>query len=303
MTKINFYFLFASLVLFLFYSCKTHDSNNKSNEQLYELRWQVFENNYLGNYRLAEKKFDSLLTFKPEFDRSLFIDGLEAKHNLGKLDDVSNLLGSLDLNKKNKLCQVDFLKKNSNCSCCNQQKYENELLHLELINMYVNDQAVRGNLLIDLINEYNIDSTSIVRTNAVRVDSTNISRLKEIIEIYGFPNESLVGTGGMKAVFIFIQHADRFPDWQKAQLDHIKNAVIMNELKAERYAYLFDRIRVNSGEKQLYGTQFKKVDIVNGIAEIKDTEDMDGLYRRRMEIGMMPLDVYKRFMLSVASNY
>ena len=39
------------------------------------------------------------------------------------------------------------------------------------------------------------------------------------------------------------------------------------------------------------------VDPINKIVELADTEDLDNLDKRRMEIGMMPIQMYKEFML------
>lgn len=66
---------------------------------------------------------------------------------------------------------------------------------------------------------------------------------------------------------------------------------------AQSYAYLYDRIKINNGEKQLYGTQFAKVDPINKIVELAETEDLDNLDNRRREVGMMPIEMYKRGIL------
>lgn len=68
-------------------------------------------------------------------------------------------------------------------------------------------------------------------------------------------------------------------------------------MDGQSYAYLYDRIKMNSGEKQLYGTQFSDVDPENGIVTLAETEDMDNLDHRRMEIGMMPIEMYKEVMI------
>jgi len=42
------------------------------------------------------------------------------------------------------------------------------------------------------------------------------------------------------------------------------------------------RTKINGGEKQLYGTQFKNVDPINKTVELADTDDIENLDRRRM---------------------
>lgn len=68
-------------------------------------------------------------------------------------------------------------------------------------------------------------------------------------------------------------------------------------MDGQSYAYLYDRIKMNSGEKQLYGTQFSDVDPENGTVTLAETEDMDNLDHRRMGIGMMPIEMYNEMMI------
>jgi hypothetical protein len=163
--------------------------------------------------------------------------------------------------------------------------------------MYVDDQASRGNLMQDLINKYKIDSTNISQDQGIIVDKNNRDRLKEIIEEFGFPTRELVGLDAMKGVFFIIQHSDEDKDWQKLQLLNIEKAVAKGDMDGQNFAYLYDRIKINNGEKQLYGTQFANVDPINKIVELAETEDLETLDRRRMEMGMMPIQMYKDIIL------
>ena len=98
-------------------------------------------------------------------------------------------------------------------------------------------------------------------------------------------------------MFFIIQHSDGDKQWQKSQLPNIERAVENGDLDGQKYAYLYDRIKINSGEKQLYGTQFSNVDPINKTVELADTENVEDLNKRRMKIGMMPIDMYKKYML------
>jgi hypothetical protein len=40
-----------------------------------------------------------------------------------------------------------------------------------------------------------------------------------------------------------------------------------------------------------------KLILVNKVVELAETEDLENLDRRRMEVGMMPIEMYKEFML------
>jgi len=41
----------------------------------------------------------------------------------------------------------------------------------------------------------------------------------------------------------------------------------------------------------------KNVDPINKTVELSDTEDIENLDRRRMEVGMMPIQMYEQIML------
>jgi len=56
-------------------------------------------------------------------------------------------------------------------------------------------------------------------------------------------------------------------------------------------------IKVNNNEAQKYGSQFADVYRKNKVATLRKTEDMKNLDKRRREMGMMPISVYKRMML------
>ena len=100
----------------------------------------------------------------------------------------------------------------------------------------------------------------------------------------------------MFGVFLMIQHADGDQEWQRSQLEKIEEAVEKGDLEGQSYAYLYDRIKIHRGEKQRYGTQFAKVDPVNKTVELAETEDIENLDKRRRAMGLMPIEMYKRFM-------
>jgi D-alanyl-D-alanine carboxypeptidase len=107
----------------------------------------------------------------------------------------------------------------------------------------------------------------------------------------------LVGKDAMQGVFIMILHSDGDKEWQKSQLTNIERAVKNGDMDGQSYAYQYDRIQINSGKKQLYGTQCANVDTIKKTVELAPTEDMENLDDRRRKVGMMPIEMYKEFML------
>ncbi len=265
---------------------------------IWKLGWRMIASSMEENYELASLQFDSLRNSTEIIDRKYLVTGLEAKNKLRKVNEVTEIINSQDKKMLQEICNKGFLSSYEICKEHSIEKVDNKELQIELIKMYINDQYVRSNLMTDLLSKYNLlKSEVIIDSFGVNTDERNRERLKEIIKENGFPTNELVGKDAMKGIFLMIQHSDGDKEWQKSQLPNIEKAVKNGDMDGQSYAYLYDRIQINSGERQLYGTQFAKVDSINKVVELAETEDLENLDRRRMEVGMMPIEMYKEFML------
>ncbi|MBK8885454.1 MAG: hypothetical protein IPN46_02465 [Saprospiraceae bacterium] len=293
--KILIYVIFG---LISFTSCEHGKSQQMTDVEIWQLGWRMIGSSMDENFELANIQFDTILKNSKTIDSKYLITGLEVKKEIGKDEEIIEILSSQPIEMLQEICKKQVLSNFEICKKYSVEIVENEKLQLELIKMYVNDQYVRSNLMTDILQKYNLSKDQvIIDSNGINTDERNRERLKEIIDKYGFPTKKMVGKDAMNGVFFMIQHADGENAWQKSQLTNIKNAVKMGDLDSQSYAYLYDRIKINSGEKQLYGTQFANVDAVNNIVELDKTEDIDNLDKRRMEIGMMPIEMYKKLML------
>lgn len=293
--KILIYVIFG---LISFTSCEHGKSQQMTDVEIWQLGWRMIGSSMDENFELANIQFDTILKNSKTIDSKYLITGLEVKKEIGKDEEIIEILSSQPIEMLQEICKKQVLSNFEICKKYSVEIVENEKLQLELIKMYVNDQYVRSNLMTDILQKYNLSKDQvIIDSNGINTDERNRERLKEIIAKYGFPTKKMVGKDAMNGVFFMIQHADGENAWQKSQLTNIKNAVKMGDLDSQSYAYLYDRIKINSGEKQLYGTQFANVDAVNNIVELDKTEEIDNLDKRRMEIGMMPIEMYKKLML------
>ena len=284
--------------LISFTSCEHGKSQQMTDVEIWQLGWRMIGSSMDENFELANIQFDTILKNSKTIDSKYLITGLEVKKEIGKDEEIIEILSSQPIEMLQEICKKQVLSNFEICKKYSVEIVENEKLQLELIKMYVNDQYVRSNLMTDILQKYNLSKDQvIIDSNGINTDERNRERLKEIIAKYGFPTKKMVGKDAMNGVFFMIQHADGENAWQKSQLTNIKNAVKMGDLDSQSFAYLYDRIKINSGEKQLYGTQFANVDAVNNIVELDKTEDIDNLDKRRMEIGMMPIEMYKKLML------
>ncbi|WP_373514227.1 DUF6624 domain-containing protein [Persicitalea sp.] len=82
---------------------------------------------------------------------------------------------------------------------------------------------------------------------------------KEIVERmfskYGFLGFDKIGKEGSNHFWLLVQHCDKYPEFQKQVLTAMDKEVEKENADPNNYAYLYDRVKVNAAEKQLFGTQ------------------------------------------------
>lgn len=295
MNRLKFTLITSGIIILT--SCKQNENQKISDVEIWLLGWRMMASSMDENYELASLQFDSLIESKKIIDKKHLVKGLEAKKKIGMTEEVNQILKLQDNEVLQEICINQFLADFEPCKEYTTEKIENRELQTELIKMFVDDQAVRGNVMEDIILKYNIDMTEITQDNGVMADEKIRNRLKEIFSEYGFPTKKMVGKDAMQGVFLMIQHSDGDIEWQKAQLSNIEKAVKKGDMDGQSYAYLYDRIKINNGEKQLYGTQFANIDPIKKVVELAETEDIDNLDKRRMQVGMMPIKMYKEIIL------
>lgn len=128
------------------------------------------------------------------------------------------------------------------------------------------------------------------------VDTDNTAWLHKVIEARGWPLLSEVGERAATAAWLIAQHADDVPDLQRLFHGLLAAAVERGEASAKSLAYLEDRVRVNDGRPQLYGTQF--TDAGGGLAP-SPIEEREGLDQRRQAVGLEPFAEYEADMLEI----
>jgi len=299
MRQVNFMILlFCAL---LFNSCKTEHNILNSEDQLWRLGWRMIESYQNDNYTLAELQLDSLTGSKAELDKRFVRTGFEVLNNQGKKEKMEQFLMQQNDEYLKTLCDIDYLNAFTPCSSHITVPVTKKALQKELVKLLIQDQHVRSNLLGEFLEKYGLSKEEVLDETEFKLSDKIIrTRLKALLETHGFPTKEEVGNDGMQSLFLIIQHADSDVEWRDEQMVHIEQAVKNRDLDPANYAFLHDRINVRKGKKQRFGTQFLKVDVEKNIAKLNPCEDRENLDNRRREIGLMPIDFYKREMLRIA---
>lgn len=123
------------------------------------------------------------------------------------------------------------------------------------------------------------------------VTTRNADRLAAILDRYGWPGRTLVGAEAARRAWLVAVHADRQLDVQRRALRLMASAVTAGEAEPAQLATLRDRVLVNEGHRQVYGTQI--ADVVDGEPVPWPTEDPQRLDARRAEVGLEPVAVHR----------
>ncbi|MGB3801287.1 MAG: DUF6624 domain-containing protein [Lewinella sp.] len=159
---------------------------------------------------------------------------------------------------------------------------------------HIYDQGVRGHLNRGVASELGVDTTNWQDWRNLNIDSMGRALLRDFVPLHGFPTVAQIGKDGMDAVFLIIQHADQDPAWQAAQLPAMGTAFERGDIGGNDLAMLTDRVRINAGQPQLYGTQVVPSNDGTGAVGLLSVADSLNLDRRRMEMGMVPINHYLR---------
>ena len=306
--------LFLFLSILLLFSCQSaNDPFEYGSEAEWKLAFRVFESEMLENYELGSQQFDSLIVLSSRIQPGILNSGLKCLAQLNQNEKLFHILEKSSVENKSRICKEEWFQqlpahKRKETICRNislsKEEYTHPQLRQQLLIMYVNDQYVRGTSAEDLhqYTKIGVEENLYDDQDLSGTDYINREKLKEMVAEFGFPTKDMVGELGMTSVFLVIQHADMDKEYQKSQLENLKKAAKNGDVRQQQYAFLCDRVLVNAGKEQLYGSQFSNVDHLKGEATLSPVQDIENLNSRRREMGMMPIESYKRLMLSTGKK-
>ncbi|MGQ4490862.1 DUF6624 domain-containing protein [Streptomyces sp. SAS_281] len=117
------------------------------------------------------------------------------------------------------------------------------------------------------------------------IDHANAQILRRVMADHGWPGKSLVGEEAAEAAWQIVLHADHLPDFQRLALRTMATAVERGEAAIQQWAHLHDRANINSGHRQIYGTQYRYGPAGIESLPIHEPEHLDA---RRASVGLPP---------------
>jgi len=115
----------------------------------------------------------------------------------------------------------------------------------------------------------------------------NQQKLLELLELYGWPTASAVTEYAAAGAALIINHSSY--ELRSKYFPMLKEAFERGEAQPLRFAKMQDRLLVEEGKEQLYGTQIRFEHLDKVPFPIKDPEQVD---KRRAAIGLGPLQPY-----------
>lgn len=171
--------------------------------------------------------------------------------------------------------------------CCHAQQTSEDIDAL-LREIGAKDQQARQNLN-NAVRKAQVDSIALYAEATQLIDQANQLHVKKILR-GSVPNN--LSREAYKALFLVIDHADI--KYQKSCFSHLRKLSTKGHINPHDIATLKDRILMNSGRKQLYGTQTKAQPIViiegdttpqmvNYVWAVRDPQQLEA---RRKSVGL-----------------
>ena len=166
----------------------------------------------------------------------------------------------------------------------------NNTIRKKLLEIRNKDQGIRL-IILDVRRNSNDSLLNKKINNKMKlIDHESAIIVSKIIDKYGWLGKDKIGSEANQTLFLGIQHIDDIVV-QNKYLPILKEAVKKGNSEPWNLAFLTDRILMNQGKKQIYGTQtiVSKDPKLSYIVPLQNPEKVDEL---RKEIGLEPLNDY-----------
>jgi TonB family protein len=151
------------------------------------------------------------------------------------------------------------------------------------------DQRYRGKIVEDAAKEFGWESPQVreIWRKQELLDSEMLTRTEQVLNKYGYPGRTMVGTERKSIAFLVIQHASL--EVREKYIDLLTRAANQGELLWSSLALMIDRNLTDRNQPQVYGSQMRQIGKSIQLFPIVDEPEVD---KRRAEIGLPPLASY-----------
>jgi hypothetical protein len=125
-----------------------------------------------------------------------------------------------------------------------------------------------------------------------KVDADNTAWLKDLLKEIGWPDAKRFGAETATAAFLIVQHSGDVP-LMLAALPEIEKDVKSGAGDPQDFALLYDRLHLNLGMKQRFGSQISST--ADGRQVVLPLEDRANVEKIRKDFGLFPLSQYLEF--------
>lgn len=131
--------------------------------------------------------------------------------------------------------------------------------------------------------------------SSATIDSLNQLKLDSLISIYGWLGYKEVGKSGENASFLVAQHADQNLSFQVKCLSLMRKELAEGNIYPSNFALLYDRVKVNSKDAQLFGSQVELNKTSNQF-QPKKVISLELVNAYRLYFGLDTIESYLEFM-------
>lgn len=127
---------------------------------------------------------------------------------------------------------------------------------------------------------------SLAAVHTSKMDTRSTAFMRDILEDYDWIDRERFGERVSMAAWLLVQHADDHVELQSKALSRMEPYLKSGGVSKGDYAFLWDRVAVNSGEKQRYGTQPTWECTSDNRLTLQPLEDPDNVNARRETMGL-----------------
>lgn len=169
-----------------------------------------------------------------------------------------------------------------------------DAIGVELIELAADDQEWEQRVIRGEVPE-GVDERAEFFEEKERLMGVRGARCEMIFEEVGYPDYEMVGEEASEAFWLIVQHCDYDPEFQERVMIEMKDVVKRGQADGANLAYLTDRVLINTGRAQEYGTQLEYEHAV-ARAYPKVLDEPAGVDARRARVGLEPLGEYMNSM-------